>query len=117
MENKEFYDIIDETANLNEKQLKEYYEKAKLAETKFCEGARQFFSRNLSGTSEDNPRPCDITLEHGYFGMGNLEMPHISAMYMDYDGVVWVRMDGCEFDAEIDDFSMHHQIEMIEKFY
>ena len=47
MEDTEFYKIIEETANLDEKQLRELYEKASLAETKFQEGARQFFSRNL----------------------------------------------------------------------
>ena len=116
MEDIEFYKVIEETANLDEKQLRELYEKASLAETKFQEGARQFFSRNLSGTTEKNPHHCDITLEHGYFGMSSLEMPHINTMYMDNDGIIWVKIDGYQFDIEIDDISIHHQIEMIENF-
>ena len=115
MVDEEFYKIVEETANLKKAELRVLYEKADLAETKFQEGARQFFSRNLSGTSEEKPYICDITLEHGYVGMSSLEMPHISAMYMDNDGIIWVHIDGYDW-IEIDDISIHHQMEMIKQF-
>lgn len=75
---------------------------------------RQYLSRNLMDTSEDNPLECDITVEtDNACGLSSLEMPRISKMYQE-NGIIWCEVD--DVWADLEDFSVYEQMSILESF-
>lgn len=62
------------------------------------EDIRHKVSVLLNGTSEENPRECDIIVgEHEAQGLSSLELPHIVKCFeMEGDGTIWFYTDGAK---------------------
>ena len=73
------------------------------------ENLRHSISAMLNGTSEENPRKCDIVIgEAESQGLSELEKPHITqAFEIEGDGRIFFKADGWDEWQDFDNFSIY----------
>ena len=79
------------------------------------ESIRHSLSLKLMDTSEENPLEVYIPLEHNAYGLSSLEMSAITKIYqLPSEGIIYVHLDGCEEDVEIDSLYTEDLIDILE---
>ena len=75
---------------------------------------RNYISRHLMCTSEDNPKEVDIVIDHDNCSLSMLEMPHVKKMWQ--DDIIWLVEDSDDIPKELDDYSIFEQLGICEYF-
>ena len=78
------------------------------------EGIRHLLSRKLMDTDEKHPMGCNITLQAGFFGMGELEKPTVISMWQEpCEGIIWLQIEDMPEPIELDDIDLALQMDII----
>lgn len=110
---------IEDTQNKTAAEIKAMYDLAKLqydgmVET-IRESSRHYLSRVLMDTSESNKRECSITMQRGYFGLGENEKPEVVAIWQEpSEGIIWIQFYGMDYAQEFDDLPMDNIMDIVE---
>lgn len=110
---------IEDTQNKTAAEIRAMFDLAKVrydevAET-VRESSRHYISRVLMDTSESNKMECSITMQRGYFGLGENEKPEVVAMWQEpSEGIIWLQFYGMTEPMEFDDLPIDNVMDIIE---
>lgn len=81
----------------------------------FTESLRHYLSARLIDTNEEKKMGCNIVMQRGYFGLGELEKPTIIAMWQQpSEGIIWVEIEGMEEPIELDDLPIETLFDIVD---
>lgn len=103
-----------ETMNKTYSEIKEYFNSSYDEDT-MREMLRNYFSRNLMDTNQDNITKCDFTLETDEtLGLSTLQMPCVKGMWQHpSEGYIVFVFEG-GYELEMDDLSVEELMKILE---
>ena len=77
------------------------------------ESIRHNISQKLFG--EERPKKVNIALEFGAVGLSSLEMPTITSIFEDTEGIIWIKYEGGDDYIEFDDFTTEDLLQIMKE--
>ena len=104
-----------ETKNKTYSEIKEYFNSSYDEDT-MREMLRNYFSRNLMDTNQDNIIKCEFPLDsEESFGLSTLQMPWVKGMWQHQsEGYIMFVFEGDDYELEMDDLSVYELIQILD---
>lgn len=61
----------------------------------------------------EKPKKVNIALEFGAVGLSSLEMPTITSIFEDNEGIIWLKYEGGNDYIEFDDFTTEDLLDVM----